>query len=215
MAKNRYHSDLQSGVTVPNGDWVSYSGQDYLTDKQISVGAGIGTPVKRWCCHPFSITDQIQHKGTMKERKEPSGGIYFERKVFRSTAYISLSKNARMVLLAMLDARQTNPAFKKKVRKGFRAERYIDLDKISMTYKQLTRDYGIPSQSIPRALDDLLARGFIEIKHRGGAGEHDKSIYALIEDYHRWESGKVFRQRPIGAHRGFQKPQRECLGLSN
>jgi len=109
-----------------------------------------------------------------------------------------------MLLLALLDARQTNPAFKKFVQKGFRADRFIDLDKITMPYTKLQAVYGIPRQSIPRALDELLAKGFVEIKHAGGAGEHDMTVYALIEDYLRWTKGKVFRQRQRDVHRGWQ-----------
>jgi len=135
---------------------------------------------------------------------EPEGGIYIERKVFYSAAYQALSKNARMILLAMLDARQINPAYKKAVKKGFRADRYLDLDKIKMPYTKLKEKYGIPTGSIPRAIDELLAIGFIEIKHAGGAGEHDQTVYALLDDYLAWTKGKVFRLRQRDLKRGFQ-----------
>jgi hypothetical protein len=136
---------------------------------------------------------------------EPTGGIYFERKIYRSKAFQALSKNARMVLLAMLDARQVNPTYKKAAKQGHRADRYVDLDKIKMPYTTLHKDFGMPVQSIPRAIDDLLAKGFIEIKHAGGAGEHDMSVYALIEDYLQWTDDKVFRQRKRdGIRRGYQ-----------
>lgn len=139
-----------------------------------------------------------------QEDKEPEGGIYFERKVFHSKAYLALSKNGRQALLAFLDARKQNPAFKKDTKKGFRSHRFIDLDKITVTYNEFKEIYGIPVQSVPRAIDELLAKGFIEIKHQGGAGEHDKSVYALIEEYRRWEAGKVFRERTRDVRRGYQ-----------
>lgn len=140
----------------------------------------------------------------MKNSENEEGGIYFERKVYRSDAYKALSKNARMVLLAMLDARQTNPAYKPREKKGHRAQRFINLDKITMPYVRLKETYCIPVQSIPRAIDDLLAKGFIEIKHAGGAGEHDMSVYALIDDYLEWEVGTIFRHRKKDVRRGFQ-----------
>lgn len=136
-------------------------------------------------------------------QETPEGGVYFERKVFLSAAYLALSKNGRMALLAMLDARQKNPAYKPSG-KGFRTARFVNLDQIKMPYTKLREKYGIPTQSIPRAIDELLANGFIEIKHVGGAGEHDMSVYALIEDYLQWTVGVVFRQRHRDVRRGFQ-----------
>lgn len=138
------------------------------------------------------------------KHSEKKGGIYFERKVYQSDAYKALSKNARMVLLAILDARQTNPDYKPNTDKGHRSHRFVDLDKITMPYVKLREIYGVPTPSIPRAIDDLLAKGFIEIKHAGGAGEHDMSVYALIDDYVDWEIGTVTRQRKKDARRGFQ-----------
>lgn len=135
---------------------------------------------------------------------KPNGGIYFERRVYLSDAYKALSKNARMVLLAMLDSRQTNPAFKPRVKKGHRAQRFIGLDNIKMPYVQLRDTYGVPTGSIPRAIDDLLAKGFVEVRHAGGAGEHDMTIYALVEDYLSWQAGTVLRRRRKDVRRGFQ-----------
>jgi hypothetical protein len=137
-------------------------------------------------------------------KNDHTGGIFIERKLYLSDAFLALSKNARMVLLAFLDCRQTNPAFKKAVKGGFRADRYVDLDKIKMPYVKLNQRYGVPVQSVSRALDELLAKGFIEIKHTGGAGEHDQSIYGLVDDYLRWSDGITFRQRKKDVRRGFQ-----------
>lgn len=137
-------------------------------------------------------------------KDEHNGGIYLERKVYLSKAYKALTKNARMVLLAMLDARQTNPAFKPRAKKGHRSQRFIDLDKITMPYAKLKEKFGVPAQSVPRAIDDLLAKGFIEIKHVGGAGEHDMSVYALVEDYLTWQVSTVFRRRKKDVNRGYQ-----------
>ncbi|WP_054032504.1 hypothetical protein [Desulfatitalea tepidiphila] len=134
----------------------------------------------------------------------PEGGIYIERKVFYSAAYQALSKNGRMVLLALLDARQINPAFKKSLKQGFRADRYVDLDRIKMPYTKLEGVFGLARTSIPRAIDELLAKGFIEIKHAGGTGEHDMTIYALVEDYLGWTEHKIFRQRQRDIRRGYQ-----------
>jgi hypothetical protein len=143
-------------------------------------------------------------KGDQIRDYKEGGGIFFERKVFLSAAYQALSKNARMVLLAILDARKVNPTFKKSVKSGPRSERYVDLDKIKMPYNMLVSRYGIRRASIPAAIDDLLAKGFIEIKHAGGAAEYDQSVYGLIEDYLEWKPGMIFRRRQRDIKRGFQ-----------
>ena len=133
-----------------------------------------------------------------------NGGIYFERKVYRSDAYKSLGKNARQFVLALLDARQVNPSYKKMVKKGVRADRYTNTNRIEMPYTTLTKVWGIPGSSIPKALDDAMARGFVDIAKHGGNGEHDKALYALKEDYINWEPDQVIFKRQNDVKRGFQ-----------
>lgn len=140
----------------------------------------------------------------MKSQKQNSGGIYFERKMYQSKAFCSLTKNGMKFLFAVLDQRQRNPAFKKSVKKGFRAERFVDLDKIEVPYETAHKKYGIPVTKVSTAIDDCMAKGFIDITHQGGKGEHDKSTYALLEDYLTWEPGQVIRKRPKDARRGYR-----------
>ena len=65
---------------------------------------------------------------------------------------------------------------------------------------------GISRPRIIRAIDELLAKGFIEIVHQGGAFQQDKSIYALIDDWRIWHKGAVFGKRPRDIRtRGFRK----------
>jgi hypothetical protein len=60
-------------------------------------------------------------------------------------------------------------------------------------------------QSVSRAIDELLAKGFIEIVHQGGLGEHDKARYALIDDYQQWKPKMIpFRTRGHDVRRGYQ-----------
>jgi hypothetical protein len=99
-------------------------------------------------------------------------------------------------LLAALDARQSNKAFRKNAKSGHRAQRYNNLDRLTVPYSSVTREFGIPKQNIPAAIEDCLAKGFIKIQHRGGAAEHDATIYALVDDYLKWKRGVVFRTRP-------------------
>jgi len=57
----------------------------------------------------------------------------------------------------------------------------INLHQLEIPYGALEKVYKINRSSIPAAIDELLAKGFNEIVHRGGAYKHDKSIYAWSE----------------------------------
>ena len=109
---------------------------------------------------------------------------------------------------------------------------YTNLDKITMTYAELENIYnqgmsegmkklvaagmrsqakdGITKPRIIRAWDDLLAKGFVEIIHTGGAWKQDKSIYAFREDWRWWKPGQVIRERAPDTRegRGFLKPKK-------
>lgn len=140
----------------------------------------------------------------IRDKRGKSGGIYFERKIYQSKAFCSLSRNGMKFLIAILDQRRMNPAYKNAVKKGFRAERFIDLDKIEMPYRTVHRKYGIPMSKVPQAIDDCMAKGFINITHHGGNGEHDKSTYALTDDFMTWKTGQVIHKRQNDAKRGYR-----------
>jgi hypothetical protein len=56
-----------------------------------------------------------------------------------------------------------------------------------------------------RAIDELLAKGFIEIVEYGGAYEKHKSVYALIDDWMNWKVGDTpIRLRKRERQRGYQ-----------
>jgi hypothetical protein len=59
--------------------------------------------------------------------------------------------------------------------------------------------------SIPIALDDLLAKGFIKISYHGGACKHDKNKYALSDRYLIWTPESApFEVRPRREKHGYQ-----------
>jgi DNA-binding PadR family transcriptional regulator len=58
---------------------------------------------------------------------------------------------------------------------------------------------------IPPAIDELMAKGFIERRHAGGTAKHDMAIYALSEKWRLWTQGaRPFQMREVGQHHGYQ-----------
>jgi hypothetical protein len=147
--------------------------------------------------------EKVQSK---KKRKPRHGGIYIERELYQSDAFLSLGKNSFKVLIALLDNRERELPRKAKDRKGTERKRgFINLDRLEIPYGVLEKVYKINRSSIPAAIDDLLAKGFIKIVHQGGAYNHDKSIYAWSDNYLIWEPGmKPFAERPKRERHGYQ-----------
>ncbi len=137
--------------------------------------------------------------------KPKHGGIYIERELYLSDAFLSLNKNAVKVLIALLDIRKRESKSQARDKKGARrTPRYTNLNNLEMPYKTLQKKFKIPQQGITKAIDELMGKGFIDIRHHGGMGEHDKTIYALIDDYLRWTPGMVFKKRERDIRRGYQ-----------
>ena len=106
------------------------------------------------------------------------------------------------MLIALLNARKTANVKDKKSKKLKRA--FIEGERLEMPYTTLKKNWGLNQQAVTRAIDELLAKGFIEIVHAGGLGEHDKARYTLIENYLQWKPGIVFGIRNRDVRRGYQ-----------
>ncbi len=142
-----------------------------------------------------------------------AGGFYWERTVYQSQAFLSLGKNAIKFLIALYDVRKReNPSSAKDKKGTKRKQVFVNLDCLEMPYKTLEKKYKMNQQGITRAIDELLAKGFIKISHHGGLGEHDKNRYALIDEYLIWKPGILpIRNRNRDVRRGYQG---KCLGAS-
>ncbi|MBW2321723.1 MAG: hypothetical protein JRF31_13020 [Deltaproteobacteria bacterium] len=100
----------------------------------------------------------------MKGKKYKSGGIFIERELYQSDAFLSLGKNAIKVLFALLDNRDREPKGKAKDKKGNKRKlKFINLDRLEIPYGTLEKVYKISRSNIPTAIDELLAKGFIKI----------------------------------------------------
>jgi|WetSurMetagenome_2_1015567.scaffolds.fasta_scaffold779666_2 hypothetical protein len=132
-------------------------------------------------------------------------GTYIEKRMFESRAFLALQGSALQVLVLFLGKRIFERVGKKESKKKV----CVNCDSITFTYIEAHKKYGFTKQRFLRAIDDLLAKGFIEVKHQGGGYKQDKSIYALSVKWTFWNPGTVFEQRkrdPV--QRGFLRPKR-------
>jgi len=142
----------------------------------------------------------------MAKKFKLSPGTWLEREMFESQAYLALRGFAPQLLTLLLSKRY----FDKVGRKGKEQRICTNSDSLTLTYLEAEKKYGIKKPRLTRAFDDLLAKGFITIKHQGGGYKQDKTIYGLIEKWTFWKPGTVFEKRkkdPV--QRGFRKPKRK------
>ena len=79
---------------------------------------------------------------------------------------------------------------------------YLELENLFGT-DAFGKPWGIARGSISRGLDDLMAKGFIEVVRQGGTFKNDKTIYGLCDDWKWWTPGRVVRKRQKGNGSGY------------
>jgi hypothetical protein len=150
-------------------------------------------------------------------RKIKKGGIFIERELYQSEVFNSLGGVALRVLIAFLDKRKRENASKAFDRKRVRRKpKFINLDSIILTYGELEKKYGVIPQSATRAIDELLAKGFIEIRFQGGAYKNVKSVYAIVDKWLLWtkNSAPFSERKKDRVHRGYQGKKRKTKVLN-
>ena len=91
----------------------------------------------------------------------------------------------------------------------------MNQNSLSLTYIEAKEKFGITQPRLTRAIDDLLAKGFLTCIHQGGAYQQDKSLFGLSDNWRLWRPGMVIDTRKKEAvNRGFRKPKNE-LELQN
>ena len=143
--------------------------------------------------------------GKKSNHKLPPG-TWVERELFESKAFIALRGVAPQVLILFLARRW----FDKIGHKGKEKRVCTNCHSIYFSYIEAEKKFGITKSRFSRALGDLLAKGFIDVVHKGGGYQQDKSIYALSDNWLRWRPGSVFEKRKKeSVQRGFCKPKKE------
>jgi hypothetical protein len=136
-------------------------------------------------------------------------GAYFPKEILQSEAYLALKGIATQVLGLFMLKRQFEriPVPKR----GKEKKKCVNDQSLSLTYIEAIKEYGITQPRLTRAIDELLAKGFLTCTYQGGTWKQDKSTYGLIDKYLLWRPGTVFEKRhfdPVG--RGFRKPKRNA-----
>lgn len=145
----------------------------------------------------------------MSKKNGYGEGTFLETKMFLSPAWMSLGEKgtapqvtscSAKVLVLFLGKRRYGYSR----RKDQKIRERTDGNRLTLTYKEL-ESHGISNKKSTRAIDELLAKGFISIVDPGGAYEKHKAIYALEEDYRRWRPGDgPIRVRERDVLRGYQ-----------
>lgn len=135
--------------------------------------------------------------GRRRTKAEP--GTWLERSMFESPAWLALNGTEKSILVFFLAKRNIHK----------QTHECLNCDTLTLTYTELERKYGIRKDRTVRAIDGLLAKGFIRIQHKGGLGKHSKTIYALSENWRSWkpQQGLVFETRKKAKRKGWQGRQ--------
>ena len=135
-----------------------------------------------------------------KQPKMPPG-TWIERDLFGSTAFNSLKGWAPQLLILFYAKRR----FEKHGRNGKEKRICINADALVFTYVEAKQRFGITQPRFTRAIDELLGKGFVSIKHAGGAFQQDKTIYSLSDQWRLWRPGMViFSRQKDSVQRGFR-----------
>ena len=130
-------------------------------------------------------------------------GTFVERDLFESPAFIALGGVAPQMLIYFLGKRD----FRKPNKKS-KARTCVNEDNLTFSYIELKK-LGITQPRGTRGFDELLAKGFITIKHHGGGYQKDQNVYALSNQWLLWRKGIVFEKRPQVMKRGFQNAHKQ------
>ena len=151
----------------------------------------------------YLATHKPKNKIYFKKHVGNGKGTFVERDLFESPAFIALGGVAPQMLIYLLGER----IFKKPHKKS-QTRTCVNEDNLTFSYTELKK-LGITQPRGTRGFDELLAKGFITIKHHGGGYQKDQNIYALSNKWLLWHKGMVFEKRPQVMKRGFQNARKK------
>jgi hypothetical protein len=128
-------------------------------------------------------------EGVKMSEDNPEHGFFFNAALYRSQAFLSLNKNSIKVLIALYELKSE-----------------LATDEIEAGYNHFENEFGISRSSLSGVFDELMAKGFVELIHKGGSKKSDVSRYRLSDAYTGWKLGTA----PI-----FEKPKRSKADSKN
>ena len=149
---------------------------------------------------------KLNSVGYQMKSKHKSKGTFIERDMFESAAYLGLKGFAPQLLILILGKRQFS---KPQGRKGKEKRICKNCDSLNVTYTEFLSTYKITQPRMTRAIDQLLAKGFLSRVYPGGTFRQDKAVYFLSTNWIIWRPGTIFETREKeGIARGFCKPKK-------
>ena len=181
--------------------------------KNQDLADAVWAPWQNDSAMPRRIIGHHTRGGMGKKNKNGYGkGTFIDTKLFLSSAFISLGKPgssevvsycSSAILIMLMGKRQFGTV---KDRKGQKVKQRTDENRFHLTYKEL-QHWGISQTAATRGVDELLAKGFIQIAVHGGAYDKHKNEYSLVDDWTDWQPGDPpIRIRPKDFKRGYQGP---------
>lgn len=112
-------------------------------------------------------------------------GIYLEAELLNSDAFQSLSRGGLRVYLRFLAKRVM---VKRKSKDRAVTHSIANNGEIVFCYSEAKKK-GIPGREFRNALDELIAKGFIDINHQGAGGRtKDMSTYFVADRWKKWNT---------------------------
>lgn len=112
-------------------------------------------------------------------------GIYLEAELLNSDAFRSLSKWGLHVYLRFLTKRVMG---REKHKSKSDSRKILNNGEIVFCYSEAEK-LGIPRREFRNALDELIAKGFIDINHQGAGGRsRDSSTYFVGTRWKKWNT---------------------------
>lgn len=129
-----------------------------------------------------------------------AGPVYLDREMLKSLAYRTLpSGTAHIVLTDFLMKRQF---IRRPNGKGKKEYIISNNGEIQYSYKE-AEGRGITKPAFQRAIDALMAHGFIRIAHHGAGGRKgDVNLYELRNEWRKWQKGMISFIRPKDMRKG-------------
>ena len=120
-------------------------------------------------------------------------GVYLEPDWIDSKAFTALNGTAVKVFIWFMRRRQ----MAKVGRKGKEQWIVTNNGEIVFTYDEAEKKFGLTRSRFNRAIDELIAKGFIDITHHGGGMMGDCTLYSISERWRFYGTDKfVYKTRP-------------------
>ena len=137
-------------------------------------------------------------------------GTFVESELILSQAFKELKETGLKVLLVFLLKKPMEKINGKWIPKEEGRE-------IPFTYSEAEKKHGITRPRFTRALDDLIDKGFIDLKYQGGGMQGDQSLYRLSQMWRNYgtDDFKVMRRPKKGLRIGFIKKSKSKNNYRN